>query len=67
MLVMYDFMLGKLPRLFVGTIPLNQDMQETHTTRQSDLLYIPRYSSKYAQKNHLPKIWNKWARSLPQN
>ena len=47
---MYDYMSGNLPRSFVGTFPLNQDMQQAHTTRQSDLLYIPRYSSKYAQK-----------------
>ena len=49
---------------------MNQDLQQAHTTRQSDLLYIPRYSSKYAQKLPeylLPKIWNKWARSVPQN
>ena len=54
-------MSGNLPRSFVGTFPLNQDLQQAHTTRQSDLLYIPRYSSKYAQKLPeylLPKIWN---------
>ena len=69
-LFMYDYISGKLPRSFAGTFPLNQDMQQTHTTRQSDLLYIPRYSSRYAQKLpefHLPKIWNNWVRSLPQN
>ena len=41
-----------------------------YTTRQSDLLYIPRYLSRYAQKlpeYHLSKIWNNWVRSLPQN
>ena len=68
-LFMYDYMSGNLPRSFVGTFPLNQDLQQVHTTRQSDL-YIPRYSSKYAQKLPeylLPKIWNKWARSVPQN
>ena len=69
-LFMYDYMSGNLPRSFVGTFPLNQDMQQTHSTRQSDLLYIPLYSSKYAQKVPeylLPKIWNKRARSVPQN
>ena len=69
-LFMYDYISGKLPRSFAGTFPLNQDKQQTHTTRQSDLLYIPRYSSRYAQKLpefHLPKIWNNWVRSLPQN
>ena len=69
-LFMYDYISGKIPRSFVGTFPLNQDMQQTHTTRQSDLLCIPRYSSRYAQKlpeYHLPKIWNNWVRSLPQN
>ena len=65
-----DYMSGNLPCSFVGAFPLNQDLQQAHTTRQSDLLYIPRYSSKYAQKLPeylLPKIWNKWARSVPQN
>ena len=69
-LFMYDYISGKLPRSFAGTFPLNQDKQQTHTTRQSDLLYIPRYSSRYAKKLpefHLPKIWNNWVRSLPQN
>ena len=69
-LFMYDYMSGNLPRSFVGTFPLNQDLQQAHTTRQSDLLYIPRCSSKYAKKIPeylLPKIWNKWARSVPQN
>ena len=47
---MYDYLSGKLPRSFVGIFPLNQDMQQTHTTRQYDLLYIRRYSSRYAQK-----------------
>ena len=67
---MYDYISGKLPRSFVGTFPLNQDMQQTHTTRQSDPLYIPRYSSRYAQilpEYHLPKIWNNWTRLFPQH
>ena len=31
-LSMYDYMSGNLPRSFVGTLPLNQDMQQAHTT-----------------------------------
>ena len=64
---MYDYISDKLPRSFAGTFPLNQDMQQTHTTRQSDLLYIPRYSSTYAQKLPEFHLWNNWVRSLPQN
>ena len=62
-LFMYDYMSGELLRSFVGIFPLNQDMQQTHTTRQSDL-YIPRYSSKYAQKLRNMEYM---ARSIPQN
>ena len=48
---MHDYICGKLPNSFHGNYPMNRDIQQTHQTRQSGLLYVPRYASKYAQRS----------------
>ena len=48
----------------------NRDVLNYKDTRQSDNLFVPNFSSKYAQKlpvYHLPKLWNKWIRLLPDS
>ena len=51
LLFMHDYICGKLPISFHGNYPMNRDIQQTHQTRQSGLLYVPRYASKYAQRS----------------
>ena len=48
---------------------MNRDIQQTHQTRQSGLVYVPRYASKYAQRSphyQMLTLWNKWASSCPE-
>ncbi len=69
-LFIHDYLLNKLPNSFEEIFPKNQDMLNSRETRQSNLLHVPRYSSKFAAKLpifSLPSIWNKWSRSLPEN
>ena len=54
-----DFMLNQLPDSFNSCFPTNRDIH-LRTTRQSKLLRIPAYSSKYAQRQPLFSNWNKW-------
>ena len=37
---MHDYICGKLPNSFHGNYPMNRDIQQTHQTRQSGLLYV---------------------------
>ena len=67
---MHDYISGKLPNSFDGEFPHNRDIMNYKCTRQSELLYIPKYSTKYSQNSpayHLPKLWNTWARLFPEN
>ncbi len=69
LLFVYDYLSDNLPISFTGVFPTNNEIQ-IRTTRQSNLLYIPRYSSKFAQKLpifSLPSLWNSWVISLPVN
>ena len=70
LICMHDYLSGKLPISFDGEFPHNRDIMNYKCTRQSELLYVPKYSTKYSQKSpayHLPKLWNKWARLFPEN
>ena len=69
LLFISDYMSNHLPDSFNGCFPTNRDMH-SRTTRQSRLLHMPTYSSKYAQRQplfFLPKLWNKWNTLLPDN
>lgn len=62
-LFMYDFVNGKLPRSFDSVFCLNSDIQVSHLTRQSNLMYVPRCDSSYSSRlpfYSFPVIWNKW-------
>ena len=70
LLFTYDYLNNKLPGSFDGKFPKNRDVLNNKDTRQSDNLFVPNFSSKYAQKlpaYHLPKLWNKWIRLLPDS
>ena len=70
LLFTYDYLNNKLPSSFDGKFPKNRDVLNYKDTRQSDNLFVPNFSSKYAQKlpaYHLPKLWNKWIRLLPDS
>ena len=70
LLFTYDYLNNKLPSSFDGKFPTNRDVLNYKDTRQSDNLFVPNFSSKYAQKlpaYHLPKLWNKWIRLLPDS
>ena len=43
-------MTDKLPKSFQGTLPRNSDMHNSRETRQSNLLYVPEFSLRFAQK-----------------
>ena len=70
MIFIHDYRSGRLPISFDGTFPQNRDILNYKCTRQSELLYVPKYSTKFAQKSpayQLPKLWNQWAISFPEN
>ncbi len=70
LLFIYDYFNQKLPSSFNGIFPTNRDMPNSRDTRQSNLLYMPRFTSKFAQKlpiYSLPYLWNNWSRLLPGN
>ena len=70
LLFTYDYLNNKLPSSFDGKFPKNREVLNYKDTRQSDNLFVPNFSSKYAQKlpaYHLPKLWNKWIRLLPDS
>ena len=63
-LFMFDYTHNKLPNSFCSEFPFNRDIQTNRETRQSNLLFIPRSMSNFANKLPLlnfPKLWNKWA------
>ena len=48
---MHDFLSGKLPNSSDGEFPHNRDIMNYKCTRQSELLYVPKYSTHYSQKS----------------
>ena len=63
-LFMFDYVNKNLPSSFNNVFPYNRDIQTIRQTRQSDLLYVPRCTSSFANKlpfYTLPKLWNQWA------
>ena len=45
-------------------------MPNSRDTRQSNLLYVPQYSLRFAQKlpgHILPSLWNDWSKLIPNN
>jgi hypothetical protein len=62
-LFMFDYLSNKLPISFVNTFVLNRNMPNSRLTRQSDLLFITRCQSQFANSLPLyafPVMWNKW-------
>ena len=48
----------------------NDEFPNSRTTRQSNLLYVPKYHSKFTSKlplYYLPPIWNKWTKLITEN
>ena len=69
-LFMYDYKYEKLPPSFRGTFKQNDEFPNSRTTRQSNLLYVPKYHSKFTSKlplYYLPPIWNKWTKLITEN
>ena len=63
---MYDYCHNKLPNSFNSTYKYNHEIQTLQRTRQSDLIYISRCRSNFAQNLPLikfPQIWNKWVQT----
>jgi hypothetical protein len=63
-LFMFDYLSNKLPISFANTFVLNRNMPNSRLTRQSDLLFITRCQSQFANSLPLyafPVMWNKWA------
>ena len=69
-LFMYDYKYEKLTSSFRGTFKQNDEFPNSRTTRQSNLLYVPKYHSKFTSKlplYYLPPIWNKWTKLITEN
>ena len=69
-LFVFDFITKYLSYSFEQMFRLNHDISNSPGTRQSDLLYETRCKTHSANKLPLyaiPKIWNKWFHTLPQN
>ncbi len=67
-LFMHDFINSKLPHSFNGVFRFNSDIQDSHRTRQSNLINVPRCDSAYSNRLPLysfPVIWNTWTRIIP--
>ena len=65
-LFLFDFITKYLPYSFEQMFRFNN----SRATRQSDLLYETRCKTHFANKltlHAIPKIWNKWFLTLPQN
>ena len=70
LIFVHDYLTDKLPKSFQGTLPRNSDMPNSRDTRQSNLLYVPQYSLRFAQKlpvHILPSLWNDWSKLIPNN
>ena len=63
-LFMYDYCHNKLTNSFGSVFKFNHEVQPVRTTRQSDLMHIPRCHSQFSSKLPLynfPIYWNKWS------
>jgi len=61
-LFMLDFINNRLPLSFNSTFQFSHQIQNIHTTRQTNLLHTTRYKCNFASKLPLyifPHIWNK--------
>ncbi len=70
LLFVYDYLTNNLPISFQGIFPLNSDMPNSRETRQSNFLYVPRCTGRFAQKlpkYFMPPLWNTWSRSFQDN
>ena len=70
LIFVHDYLTDKLPKSFQGTLPRNSDIPNSRDTRQSNLLYVPQYSLRFAQKlpgHILPSLWNDWSKLIPNN
>ena len=69
-LFVFDFITKYLPCSFEKMFIFNHDIPNSRVTRQCDILYEARCKTNFANKLPLyaiPKIWNKWFRTSPQN
>jgi len=69
-LFMLDFINNRLPLSFNSTFQFNHQIQNIHTTRQTNLIHVIRCKSKFVNKLPLyafPHIWNKWSSMIPNN
>ena len=60
-MLMFDFTNHNLPSSFNDMFKFNRDIQQTHETRQSSQIYIPRALNKFVEQLPLftlPNIWN---------
>ncbi len=70
LLFIYDYMTKQLPRSFDGVFVTNMEIPNARNTRQSRHLYVPRITSRFAQKlpiYYLPNLWNKWIEMFTDN
>ena len=68
-LFMHDYIHHKLPSSFDNTFKHNYEIQESHQTRQSNLLFIERSKSVFASQlpyYTFPIMWNKWINKIPE-
>ena len=68
-LFMHDYTHHKLPSSFDNTFKHNYEIQESHQTRQSNLLFIERSKSVFASQlpyYTFPIMWNKWITKIPE-
>ena len=63
-LCMYDYCHNKLPNSFGSVFKFNHEVQPVRTTRQSNLMHIPRCHSEFSSKLPIYNFsiyWNKWS------
>ena len=64
---MYDYVHNNLPVSFQNMFMRNSDINQAHSTRQSSLLYVPKFKNTFVSKLPpflYPKIWNKWKQQV---
>ena len=66
---MHDYIHHKLSSSFDNTFKHKYEIQESHQTRQSNLLFIDRSKSVFASQlpyYTFPIMWNKWINKIPE-
>jgi hypothetical protein len=69
-LFMHDYVCKKLPSSFDNIFRRNCEVQDSHQTRQSNLLFIEKCNSVFASKQPyftFPVMWNKWNHIIPDS